>query len=86
MPKTLIVPLDGSRPAERGLTCAQELASHLQTCDIVADDRVHRWRSSAARLRPRHDHLTLGRRRATVGHRRDVRPWPPALLTGTLGV
>jgi nucleotide-binding universal stress UspA family protein len=35
MPKTLIVPLDGSRLAERGLTCAQELASHLETCDIV---------------------------------------------------
>ena len=35
MPKTLIVPLDGSPLAERGLACAQELASHLETCDIV---------------------------------------------------
>ena len=35
MPKTLIVPLDGSRLAERGLACAQELASHLEACDIV---------------------------------------------------
>ena len=35
MPKTLIVPLDGSRLAERGLTCALELSSHLETCDIV---------------------------------------------------
>jgi nucleotide-binding universal stress UspA family protein len=35
MPKMLIVPLDGSRLAERGLTCAEELASHLQTCDIL---------------------------------------------------
>ncbi len=35
MPKTLIVPLDGSRLAERGLTCAEQLASHLETCEIV---------------------------------------------------
>ena len=35
MPKTLIVPLDGSRLAERGLACAEELALHLETCDIV---------------------------------------------------
>ncbi len=35
MPKRLIVPLDGSRLAERGLTCAEELASHLEACDIV---------------------------------------------------
>jgi nucleotide-binding universal stress UspA family protein len=35
MLKTLIVPLDGSRLAERGLTCAQELALHLEPCDIV---------------------------------------------------
>ena len=57
MPKTLIVPLDGSRLAERGFACAQELASHLEACDIVvmtasttADRRRHVYVEKLAEL------------------------------------
>ncbi len=35
MPKTLIVPVDGSEAAERALGCAQVLAAKLDSCDIV---------------------------------------------------
>jgi len=35
MPKTLIVPLDGSKPADTAFRCAQRLATHLDPCDIV---------------------------------------------------
>ena len=35
MPKTLIVPVDGSRPADHAFRCAQRLAAHLDPCDIV---------------------------------------------------
>jgi nucleotide-binding universal stress UspA family protein len=36
VPKTLIVPLDGSKLADRALRSAQRLAAHLGACDIVA--------------------------------------------------
>jgi nucleotide-binding universal stress UspA family protein len=35
VPKTLIVPVDGSKSADRALRCAQRLAAHLGSCDIV---------------------------------------------------
>ena len=35
MPKTLIVPVDGSAAAERALRSAQRLAAHLAPCDLV---------------------------------------------------
>lgn len=35
MPKTLIVPVDGSTVAERALPVARQLAQHLEPCDIV---------------------------------------------------
>jgi nucleotide-binding universal stress UspA family protein len=35
MPKTLIVPVDGSDTAEEGLVCARELASKFDACDVV---------------------------------------------------
>ena len=35
MPKTLIVPVDGSKPADHAFRCAQRLAAHLDPCDIV---------------------------------------------------
>lgn len=48
MPKTLIVPVDGSTAAERALQSAQRLAAHLAPCDMVvmtastADDEERR--------------------------------------------
>jgi nucleotide-binding universal stress UspA family protein len=35
VPKTLIVPVDGSKAAEHALACAQRLAAHLEACDLV---------------------------------------------------
>jgi len=35
MPKTLIVPVDGSEAAEQALSCALEIASKLESCDVV---------------------------------------------------
>ncbi len=35
MPKTLIVPVDGSQDAERALDCALVVADKLDTCDVV---------------------------------------------------
>lgn len=35
MPKTLIVPVDGSAAGERALQSAQRLAAHLAPCDLV---------------------------------------------------
>jgi nucleotide-binding universal stress UspA family protein len=35
MPKTLIVPVDGSQAAERGLAVASQLAQRLATCDVL---------------------------------------------------
>jgi nucleotide-binding universal stress UspA family protein len=35
MPRTMIVPVDGSEPAERALRVAQELAAHLEACDVL---------------------------------------------------
>jgi nucleotide-binding universal stress UspA family protein len=35
MPKTLIVPVDGSRTADHAFRCAQRLAAHLEPCDII---------------------------------------------------
>lgn len=35
MPKTMIVPVDGSERAERALRVAQELAAHLEACDVL---------------------------------------------------
>jgi nucleotide-binding universal stress UspA family protein len=35
MPKTLIVPVDGSEPAEQGLACARVLASKFEACDVL---------------------------------------------------
>jgi nucleotide-binding universal stress UspA family protein len=36
MPKTLVIPLDGSERAERALPVAQELARHFEGCQLVA--------------------------------------------------
>lgn len=35
MPKTIVVPLDGSRTAERAVPVARTLAAHLDACSIV---------------------------------------------------
>jgi nucleotide-binding universal stress UspA family protein len=35
MPKTMIVPVDGSEPAERALRAAKRLAAHLGTCELL---------------------------------------------------
>jgi len=35
MPKTLIVPVDGSDTAEQALACARVIASKLEACDVV---------------------------------------------------